>query len=246
MVQFFFSLLLIAQNSFAENIFEAGAKDFASPVTTEAKHYLHLGLATSAFMYVFFKDDLILTVAKETNEHKPLGDYALYGDFGGQIVPNALYAGTMYTSYLITDDKDYRKFASQMFRATLYSGLVTDILKLTIHETRPNGEGNQSFPSGHTTTAFAFASVVAMNHKWYWGVPAFAFASFVGYSRINDNKHFLHDVTVGATIGLVYGMGIYYTDQKDEEKKSVPWRTSTFITPTLLPGGLGLLAVKTF
>ena len=134
-----------------------------------------------------------------------------------------------------------------MFRATLYSGMLTNIIKYTIPETRPNNIGHESFPSGHTTTAFAFASIVAMNHKWYWGVPAFAFASFVGYSRINDNKHYLHDVTVGATIGLSYGLGIYYLDEAKEKNSAVPWRkSSVFVTPTILPDGLGFLAVATF
>lgn len=247
MLKLFFEILKFINTSYADNIFEAAAKDFSSPVKTEARHYLHMGLSTSAFMYVFFKDDLILGLQEESVEHKPLGDYALYGDYGGQLVPNALYAGGMYASYLLTDDKDYKRFSSQMFRATLYSGLVTTLLKNAIPETRPNGAGRQSFPSGHTTTAFAFASVVAMNHKWYWGVPAFAFASFVGYSRINDNKHFLHDVTVGATIGLVYGMGIYYTDLADEtDENGIAKAPSLFITPTLVQDGLGFLLVKTF
>lgn len=247
MLKIIILFLFSSSTCFADNIFQAAAKDFTSPINTESKHYLHIGLATSAFMYIFFKDDLILAVAHETHENKPLGEYALYGDYGGQLVPNALYSGGMYASYLLTDDKDYRRFASQMFRATLYSGLATTILKTAIHETRPNGIANDSFPSGHTTTAFAFASVVAMNHKWYWAVPAFAFASFVGYSRINDNKHYLHDVTVGATIGLVYGMGIYYTDLDQEvDKEGVAKRSSLFMTPTLLQNGLGFFLVKTF
>lgn len=246
MLKIFFELLLIFQTSHADNLFQAAGKDIASPLRTEARPYLDIGLATSAFMYVFFKDEVISSFQEESVEHKPLGDYALYGDYGGQLVPNALYAGGMYTTYLLTDDKDYKRFASQMFRATLYSGLFTNILKTVVHETRPNLNGKQSFPSGHTTSAFAFASIVAMNHEWYWSVPAFMFATFVGYSRINDNKHYLHDVTVGATIGIVYGLGIYYTDVDKEEQKSGHKTASLFITPTILPDGLGFQLIKNF
>jgi membrane-associated phospholipid phosphatase len=248
MLRVFLALILFCNVSRAENFFEAAAKDITSPLQPEPRHYLDLGLATSALMWVFFKDDLILGVAKETNEHKPLGDYALYGDYGGQLVPNALYAGGMYATYLFTDDPEYKHFASQMFRASLYAGLFTNVLKNVVSETRPNGAGHQSFPSGHTTTAFAFATVVAMNHEWYWGVPAYAFAAFVGYSRINDNKHFLHDVTVGATVGTVYGLGIYYLDKKQAEKKlaNEGKKSAMFITPMLLPKGGGFFLVKSF
>lgn len=239
-------IFLFAEVCWADNIFEAAGKDLTSPMRSEAKNYLSLGLSTSAFMYVFFKDDFILGIQEESVENKPLGDYALYGDYGGQLIPNALYAGGMYASYMWSDDKEYKRFASQMFRASLYSGLITTVLKNAISEKRPNGVGQQSFPSGHTTTAFAFASVVAMNHEWYWGVPAYLFATFVGYSRINDNKHYLHDVTVGATIGIVYGMGIYYTDVADDAEKTDGKTASLFVSPTLLPGGLGFQMIKTF
>ncbi|MBY0315195.1 MAG: phosphatase PAP2 family protein [Bdellovibrionales bacterium] len=246
MSQFFLALILLVNNSFGENLFQAAKKDAISPFTTEAKHYFHLGLATTGFFYIFFKDDIILGLQKETNEHKPLGDYALYGDYGGQLVPNALYAGGMYAAYLWTDDKDYQRFASQMFRASLYSGLFTNVIKELIPETRPNKVGRNSFPSGHTTTAFAFASIIGMNHKWYWSVPAYTFATFVGFSRINDNKHFLHDVTMGATVGIMYGLGIYYLDQENQEQRVSGQSTTYYIAPMLVPGGLGMYFTSVF
>ncbi len=81
----------------------------------------------------------------------------------------------------------------------------------------------RSFPSGHTTTAFAFASVVAMEHEWYLGAGAYALASFVAYSRMNDNEHYLHDVAMGATLGTVFGVALYHQalKQKDNNNLSI-------------------------
>jgi membrane-associated phospholipid phosphatase len=64
-----------------------------------------------------------------------------------------------------------------------------------------------AFPSGHTTAAFAVASVVAnqyRNHKWV-PVTAYTVASLAGLSRIYENRHWLSDVVAGAAIGTVIG-----------------------------------------
>jgi len=67
---------------------------------------------------------------------------------------------------------------------------------------------NSSFPSGHTTVAFAAATVYAMEYKdklpW---VPwlAYSAASLIGVSRITENKHWLTDVVAGAALGYLTG-----------------------------------------
>lgn len=107
-----------------------------------------------------------------------------------------------------------------MAKATAYSGGVTMITKTLVRSQRPNGSDKRSFPSGHATSAFAFASVVGAEHAWYWGVPTYLMATFVGATRINDNMHRLHDVIAGATIGMSYGLGIYYRMHENDLKHS--------------------------
>jgi membrane-associated phospholipid phosphatase len=79
---------------------------------------------------------------------------------------------------------------------------VTYGLKYTVNETRPNG-GSQSFPSGHTSVSFCGAEFIRKRYGWELGIPAYAAASFVAYSRVEANEHYPHDVIAGAAIGIL-------------------------------------------
>jgi membrane-associated phospholipid phosphatase len=66
--------------------------------------------------------------------------------------------------------------------------------------------GPYSFPSGHTTSAFATATALTLTYKkWYVGVPAYLYASLVGYSRMRLGMHFPTDVLGGMVIGIGAG-----------------------------------------
>lgn len=81
---------------------------------------------------------------------------------------------------------------------------LTELLKNTIHETRPDGSDDRSFPSGHTAAAFAMASALSEEHpkqKWLY----IGLAALVGWSRVESDKHHWHDVLAGAVIGLSCG-----------------------------------------
>ncbi|RMG14675.1 MAG: phosphatase PAP2 family protein [Deltaproteobacteria bacterium] len=81
------------------------------------------------------------------------------------------------------------------------SGL-TDLLKVATWRERPDGGNHLSFPSGHTSSAFAWATFVWRRYGWQWGLPAYVFAAFVGFSRIHDDRHWLSDVLAGALLGV--------------------------------------------
>jgi len=78
---------------------------------------------------------------------------------------------------------------------------VTAALKYSINEERPNGK-DHSFPSGHTSFSFTSAEFMRKRYGWEFGLPAYAAASFVGYSRVEADKHYWHDVMTGAAIGI--------------------------------------------
>lgn len=73
----------------------------------------------------------------------------------------------------------------------------------------------KSFPSGHTTLAFATATTLSLQYKkWYVTVPAYAWAASVGYSRMRLGRHYPTDVAAGAIIGIGSGYLSHWITKK--------------------------------
>jgi hypothetical protein len=206
--------------------------DAVSPVNTDAKWILLTGTALTVIAVA--ERDQLEPWEKWTATNRPLGKYSKYGDNLGQLLPNAVYTVGMWGASYLGAERG-KSLAWEMVEVSAYASLWSTILKYNVSEGRPYDEGvHSSFPSGHATTAFAFAGVIAAEHGWYWGVPAMAMATFVGYSRINDNQHRTHDVIAGATIGLTAAYGIHYSHQKNGSQVQ--------LMPVTIPGGGELLA----
>ncbi len=118
-------------------------------------------------------------------------------ELAGDIFQVALpFAGLASTYFL--DDKNGR---NQFWDSYLTSISLTYFLKLAVDKTRPNGDCCESFPSGHTTAAFSGAMFIQRKYGFKYGFPSLLLSSYVAYSRVHANKHFLEDVVVGAWIG---------------------------------------------
>lgn len=89
--------------------------------------------------------------------------------------------------------------------ATSYATLavLTNIPKFCIDEKRPEFAGHNSFPSGHTATAFMSAELVRIEYGGWYGVGAYAMATGVGVLRIYNGRHWFHDVVAGAGVGIL-------------------------------------------
>lgn len=102
--------------------------------------------------------------------------------------------------------------------------VVTYALKYTIDARRPNG-GSHGFPSGHSSAAFMGAEFIREHDGPYWGVPAYAAATWVGYTRVESHNHYWRDVIAGAAIGIA----------ANHDFDHLETRVGTFsIAPTLL------------
>jgi membrane-associated phospholipid phosphatase len=99
--------------------------------------------------------------------------------------------------------------------------LVTDGIKSTIHEERPDESDDRSFPSGHTSMSFSAAATLHKRYGWKYGFPAYAVATFVGAARVKADKHYVHDVVAGAAIGGAAGWLL--TNRKDSNVQWLPW-----------------------
>ncbi len=101
-----------------------------------------------------------------------------------------------------------REDAKLLLFGVLSSSIFTSTVKFLTKRERPSGEvsnpWNSSFPSGHTTGAFAFATVMSFRHK-NLRIPLYIWASLVGFSRIYLDKHWTTDVIAGALVGITFG-----------------------------------------
>ncbi len=87
-------------------------------------------------------------------------------------------------------------------RAQLLSQAYVQVLKFTAQRERPDASNNYSFPSGHSASAFATATVLQRRYGWKVGVPAIVLAGYVATARVHDNKHYLSDVIFGGAMGI--------------------------------------------
>ncbi len=97
--------------------------------------------------------------------------------------------------------------ASDLCLSYALSGAAVWILKLSIDRERPDG-GRYSFPSGHAAAAFSTVPVIARHYGRAAALPFGVLAVFAGLDRVEDRRHYLSDVLVGAAIGLAAGEAV--------------------------------------
>lgn len=135
-----------------------------------------------------------------------------------------------------------RMIVSDAFSVAIMAA-VTNGLKYSVGTLRPDGSTYNSFPSGHTATAFTAAHIL---HKEYgelspWiSVGGYTVATFVGVSRILNNRHWISDVLAGAGIGILSTeLGYFFADLIFKEKGLYDFGTPDFSIPER-PSQLGI------
>lgn len=117
----------------------------------------------------------------------------------------------------------------------LIMGLTVNSLKKITKVERPDGSSFNSFPSGHTATAFMGAELLYQEYKdvsiWY-GISGYVVATGTGVFRMYNNRHWFTDVVAGAGIGILStkaGYWLYPTINKLLASKKNTNKKSTFI-----------------
>jgi membrane-associated phospholipid phosphatase len=87
-------------------------------------------------------------------------------------------------------------------RAQILSQVLVQTLKYSVRRERPDGSNNKSFPSGHSASAFATATVLQRHYGWKVGVPAYALGGYIALARMAWNRHHATDVVMGAGFGI--------------------------------------------
>ena len=105
-------------------------------------------------------------------------------------------------AYAMTFGKDDQEGRHEFYKSFIFTTGVTYGLKAVIDKERPDGKGDDAFPSGHCAMAFSGASFIQRRYGLKYGAWAYAGAAFVALSRLNADKHDFSDVCAGALIGI--------------------------------------------
>jgi membrane-associated phospholipid phosphatase len=144
---------------------------------------------------------LVLAAVAALSAAAPASADSEFIETSGRVLMFALpLAGGAYALY-----RDDRQGALQMGISVVSAYGASYLLQQVVKEERPDHSGWDSFPSDSTAIAFAAASSIQVRYGWDYGLPSYAIAAFVGYSRVEADKHHWGDVAAGAFIGWAAG-----------------------------------------
>ena len=110
-----------------------------------------------------------------------------------------LFLGFAYVSHQNTFLQRLSIDATSVISLTI----ITNVFKYTFKEKRPDSNARNSFPSGHTATAFMGAELMRIEYGSYWGLGGYCVATAVGVLRIYNGRHWVNEVIAGAGIGIL-------------------------------------------
>ncbi|HBS87768.1 MAG: hypothetical protein A2W91_11365 [Bacteroidetes bacterium GWF2_38_335] len=220
----------VYKTSFSKNYFKSfllDTRDIAlSPLHWDYKEYAGAALTGGAILYVTSRDLQIHNYFMEQESEKNDKIAEKYLEPWGSGLYSMSTMGLFYL-YGVSFKNDRAKRVAMLGAKTfLISGLFAAIPKILFNRYRPyNGKSPdpgmwmgpfapdfyRSFPSGHTTSIFSVATIVASEYQNTVWVPVlcYSIATASGLSRIYSNDHWLSDVMCGAAFGIAMGKLIY-------------------------------------
>jgi len=162
----------------------------------------------------------------------PFDNYLQYAPYAGFVLGMALQGGQhgVWEQVLV------------LGTSILVTAAMSGTLKNVTGVIRPNG-GNQSFPSGHTVTAFLGAELIRLEFGPWWGLAAYTVATVTAFMRVYNNWHWTSDLLGGAGIGIL-GANIGYWLLPLERKlfkldSKVPSKLQASALPYVAPTPVG-------
>lgn len=131
-----------------------------------------------------------------------------HGDDYIQYVPVASYLALGLCG--VPSRTNFRDRVIVAATASLCMAAVVNVTKTFVNEKRPNSDAVNSFPSGHSATAFMGAELVRIGYGNAIGAAAYVVAAGVGALRLYNDRHWYNDVLAGAGIGILSARIAYW------------------------------------
>lgn len=220
------------QLSFGKMLWQDTKDVLSTPLQWRSRDWREMGYLVASFAVVNQFDDEVAHFAR-SHENSALNRTSReLGKFGEEY-SFATLASFYLAGKILGDEKPVNVAKDGLIASVIAAGLVTPLIKEAGGRVRPRDQvggletgnqfqpfsGNHSFPSGHTTQAFAVASVVAEHYPnpWARGV-SYGLASLVGLSRVQDDAHYASDVAAGAAIGFFIGRKVARLNQGKRDR----------------------------
>ncbi len=211
--------------------------DFANMVTSPARwdgwDWATAALVTGATVALYENDTKIQkwVLDNKTKTSSDIGDKVTL--LGSGYLTAGLVGG-MYLYGHVAEDSKAVETALLSVESFALTGVFVQVIKRAAGRHRPYtgdpyntwggpslASSNDSFPSGHSSSAFAVASVIAMEYDNYIVPPlAYGVAAITGYNRMQHNAHWASDVFAGAAIGYFTGKAIVASHRNKDSRIS--------------------------
>ncbi len=129
------------------------------------------------------------------------GDHYFHADDYIQYLPVVSYVGLGLVGVKAKHSFKERLIVTATSYLTM--GILVNGTKYLVDEKRPDSSAQNSFPSGHTATAFMGAELVRSEYGTGYGIGAYLVAGGVAFLRLYNNRHWLNDVLAGAGFGIL-------------------------------------------
>jgi membrane-associated phospholipid phosphatase len=203
-----------------------------SPKKWKGKDFLNFSAVMGAGLFLYAVDQDIQQWVGEHRSSSSEDIFKVITHLGDGVVLIGLMAA-LYVSGEVSDNNSLRKTALLSLESMLTTGVVIRGLKSVAGRARPwTGESSHSFhpfstkssfasfPSGHASSAFAVAAVIAdQSNKVYVDVIAYSLATLVAISRVHIDKHWASDILVGSAIGYFVAKKICALDRDRNSSK---------------------------
>ncbi|MDP2362417.1 MAG: phosphatase PAP2 family protein [Ignavibacteria bacterium] len=206
---------------------------YTSPLRFDSEDWIKLSAVIGITGIAALVDKDIKKFSQKNLNNFTNGVFSIDKYYYTQFVGASIVA--FYGYGLLVDNTKVRKLAVKLTEATFLAGSITLVTKIVIGRSRPYKQESQyytnpftfdndynSFPSGHTTLAFAYSTVMANEvDNVFWKIGWYSLAGLVGYSRIHHNQHWLSDVLMGTAIGYFSGEFVNNHESKNNESSSI-------------------------